>query len=407
MLNLFRRVLLSWPAFVVIVSLVMVWRRPDQFHRPYLWVEEGIVTLPAYLAHGWLSLFEPVAGYIVLPAKLIFLSAASISFTHLPRIEYWLTLVFEVSTLVLIAFSPSRLKFPVVAALAVALLPTDSEVYAVSEYAFWWGALWSFVAIFWQEGERPRTFWRGVLVAVGGFSSPMAIPAAAILGIRAAALRKRADVVVVGVAVAAAAVQWSVMHATGAMATPSVVGFDAFGVVTRFFGNFALAAPAASDQFGLVVGVLIIAGLCVFAVKNGKWRDPYFVMLLACLCASILASISRVPVGAIHPFLAGPRYFFFAYIFLAWLLLYSFPESGVIWRSLVVVVFFGALVQFALHGQRHHDTIGWRTELKKCSGSGDEVYPLLIHFDGNIPNAWHVPLTGRQCDELKRRGVFR
>jgi hypothetical protein len=197
------------------------------------------------------------------------------------------------------------------------------------------------------------------------------------------------------------------MHATGAMATPSVVGFDVFGVVTRFVGDFALAAPDASEELGLVVGTLLVAGLFVFAFEKKKWRDPYFLMLLASLCASILASISRVPVAAIHPFLAGPRYFFFAYIFLAWLLLYTLPETGAIWRCLVAVVFVGALTQFALHGQRHHDTIAWRTELRKCSGSGDEVYPLLIHFDGNIANAWHVPLTGRQCDDLKRRGIFR
>jgi len=343
---------------------------------------------------------------LVVSAKLIFLVAAWLSFAHLPSIEYWLTLIFEVGTLALVAFSPTRLRFPKLAALAIALLPTDSEVFAVSEYAFWWGTIWAFVAIFWDEGDKPRTLWRCVLVAVGGLSSPMAMPIAAILGFRAAALRKRADIVVFAASACVAAAQWATMRMTGALKPPAGMAVDVSAVVTRFFGHFFLASSSVPAPVTLIVGAAIVLGGTVFVVVRRKWRDPYFLMLSACLVASILASATRVPVNVIHPFDAGPRYFFFPYIFLAWLLLYSIPEIGRVPRSLVCVIFAGAFAQFMFHAQRTHERVSWRSELNKCVAVGSAVYPLPIHYDGVQSRMWHVDLTGDQCSDLKSRSIF-
>jgi hypothetical protein len=401
-----RRWLSSWPVFVLLLVAIFIWRRPEQFLHPYVWVEEGTITLPAYLADGWKSVFAPVAGYMVLPAKLIFLIAASLSFAHLPSIEYWLTMIFEVGTLALVAFSPTRLRFPKAAALAIILLPTDSEVFAVSEYAFWWGTIWAFVAIFWDEGDKPRTLWRCMLVAVGGLSSPMALPVVAILGFRAAALRKRADFIVLAVALSVATVQWVTMRMTGALKPPAGLIVEASAVVTRFFGHFFLASSSVPAPAALIVGSVIVLGGAVFVVVRRKWQDTYFLMLAACLVAAILASATRVPVEVIHPFNAGPRYFFFPYIFLAWLLLYTLPEIGRLPRLLVYVIFAGALSQFMFHGQRIHDRVSWRQELNKCVAAGEATYPMPIHYDGDPSRMWHVDLTGNQCSDLKSRSIF-
>lgn len=406
MSNSVPRWLAPWQGFIVLAILILIWRRPDQFSHPYIWVEEGTVTLPAYLAHGWRSLLDPVAGYIVLPAKLIFLSAASLSFSHLPRLEYWFTLIFEAGTLALIAFSPSKLKFPILAALAVALLPTDSEVYSVSEYAFWWGALWSFVAIFWNEDAKPRTAWRCVLAGMGGLSSPMAIPAAVILAFRAVMLRTRSDIIVFGVAAATAAVQLYVMRAAGAMGTPNLADINLSGMLTKLAGDFALSAPRIPEAGALMLGALMAVCCLAYAVIYKKWKDPYFLMLAASLAASVFATVSRIPISAIHPFLAGPRYFFFPYIFLAWLLLYMLPEIGKVPRYGICIIFLGAFIQFAIYSQRHNDHLSWRAELAKCSAAGDETYPFAVHFDGALSRAWNVPLTGKECNELKQRALF-
>ncbi|SEM34193.1 hypothetical protein SAMN02800694_0711 [Luteibacter sp. UNCMF331Sha3.1] len=404
--HLVRRWFSSWPFLVLLVAGILIWRRPDQWLHPYVWVEEGTVTLPDYLAHGWGSILSPVAGYLVIPAKVIFLIAASLSFSHLPSIEYWLTLIFTAGTIALVAFSPTRLRHPLAAALAVALLPTDSEVFAVSEYAFWWGAIWSFVAIFWDEQAKPRTVWRCVLVLVGGLSSPMAVPMAVVLGFRAAVLRKRADFVVLTVASLAAAVQCYTMYVNGALKSPGETSIDTVSIVTRFFGDYALGSRMLPEVFAVVLGWLVLAGGVVFAIARAKWRDPYFLMLVACLVASIAASVTRVPVSILNPFTAGPRYFFFPYMMLSWLLLYTLPEVGRVSRALVCLVLAGALVQFAFFAQRFHDRVSWRAEIRHCVESGEATYQLPVHYDGAKSRMWHVGLTGNQCKDLASRSLF-
>jgi hypothetical protein len=163
-------------AFMFAVFAAMAWRRPDQFLHPYLWVEEGTVFIPQLLQSGWRFLFQPVAGYILLPSKIIFLAAAKISFSNLPQIAYWLTVLFEWSVCLAVAASPTYLRKPTLCAIALLLLPIDSEVYAVTGYAFWFGTILLFLGLLWREDALDRVKLRAAFVFVGGFSSPMVVP---------------------------------------------------------------------------------------------------------------------------------------------------------------------------------------------------------------------------------------
>ena len=70
--------------------LAMALRRPDQWSAPAVWIEEGTVALPDYVANGWSSVLHPMMGYLVLPTKLILATAATLSFRWLPEIEKFL-----------------------------------------------------------------------------------------------------------------------------------------------------------------------------------------------------------------------------------------------------------------------------------------------------------------------------
>lgn len=392
--------------FVLLLVMVFIWRRPVEWQHPYVWVEEGTVSLPAYLASGWLSLVSPVSGYLVLPAKFILLVSLTISASHYPAIAYFLTVAFEVTTLCLIAYSPSWLKYPRLAALMVALVPTLPEVFAVSEYAFWWGALWSFVAIFWREGERPRTAWRTVLVLVGGLSSPMALPAAVLLAIRAAWTRSRTDLIVGAAAAAAATVQAAIM-----LSNPSPLGIGDRGIdpvqtVVRFFGHYVISSPRAPGYILFAAGAAIIGGLVAFAIRRRKWRDPWFVLLTMSLCAGIVATLSRVPVGMIHP-VGAARYFFFPYLFLSWILLQAFGESGRVGKTLIAGVLTLSVSQFVLHGRQAYQSFEWPSELQRCLAKGDGEYAMPVQFNGDRSIAWHVNLSGNDCKRLVDRSLFR
>jgi hypothetical protein len=342
----------------------------------------------------------------VVPAKLIFLTAISLSGSYYPDIAYALTLAFEVATLCLVASSPSHLRYPWLAALLVAAVPTQPEVFAVSEYAFWWGALWSFVAIFWREGERSRIGWRAFLAFFGGMSSPMAIPAAVLLAARALVRRQKADVFVFVAGTAAAIVQVAVM-----ISAPSPIGtgerhFAPMQLVIRFFGHYVISTPNAPTAVLFLVGAVIVAWLVAFALTHQKGRDPWFMMLIASLGAAIVASISRVPLEMIHP-VGAARYFFFPYIFLAWLLLYTFAEAGRRGRAFVVCVLALGVSQFAMHGQQVYETFRWREELSRCIEMGPRDYLLPVQFNGNTAIAWHVSLSGNQCQQLLDRSVWK
>ena len=83
-----HRVWFVLASIVVLVLVLMIYRRPDQFLHPYIWVEDGTDNLPDYVQAGWLSLFHPLVGYFILPVKLIFALSATLSFRWFPEISY-------------------------------------------------------------------------------------------------------------------------------------------------------------------------------------------------------------------------------------------------------------------------------------------------------------------------------
>ena len=198
-----------WLKLIIIATAVMAvlfFRRPSQLFHPYIWVEEGTVTLPQYLQHGWFSLFYPVAGYLVIPAKLIFLLAASISFPHLPDMTYWMTVGFTIFVAASVALCPTYLKWPTACAAAMLLIPTDSEVFAVSEYAFWWGTLLVVVSVLWKP-DAGKTILRSCLTILGGLSSPLVILLTPLFILRALRFRRRSETLLSGLAMATATIQ--------------------------------------------------------------------------------------------------------------------------------------------------------------------------------------------------------
>lgn len=397
-------------ALAVVTVGVLIWRRPGQFLHPYVWVEEGTVTLPAYLHHGWLSVFSPVAGYLVIPSKLIFLLSASLSFTHLPELTYWLTLLFTFLVVLSVARCPTYLRWPTVCAIAMLLIPSNPEVFAVSEYAFWWGTVLLFVSLLWRQDAR-RTPLRVFLTALGGLSSPLVIPLTGLFAVRAWRFRTRHEYVTLATVAIAAAVQTTCLLITHDISHDANHGFsanfDPLLVVAKFFGYFVFwsAHSHVGQGRSVVIGIIVILallGILARRPRNAGWGS---VLLGAMLVIAIASSIVRVPVSIMHPVLAGPRYFFFPYILLAWLLIQA-ASMGAAWEKLIVTLLLvAALHQTALYGRRHSDPINWRQQLAACSSSA-APYALPIQFDGSRDTLWHVTLTATQCRALQSRSMF-
>lgn len=388
---------------------ILIWRRPDQLLHPYVWVEEGTITLPAFLHHGWLSLFYPVQGYLVLPSKLIFLLAATLSFAHLPVLTYWLTVVFTFLVVVCVARCPTYLRWPVACAVALLLIPTDAEVFAVSEYAFWWGIVLLLVALLWRPEAR-QTPLRAILTVIGGGSSPLVIPLAGLFLVRACLLRTKREWVIFGIAAAMAIIQAACLIVTGNISHNShgiIASINLPMLLEKFFGWFVFWSKHSrvGTWRAMLIGTVVIVVLATAAFRNRRKLNVGTLLLVACLVIVIAASVARAPLASIHPVLAGPRYFFLPYIVLAWLLIQAAHMSGTRGRVLIALLLISALHQTLQYGRRYQDPIDWQAQLHACATSS-KPYNLPIQFDGSHARIWHVTLNGSDCSELLSRSLF-
>jgi len=385
---------------------ILVWRRPDQLLHPYIWVEEGTVTLPAFLHHGWLSIFYPVAGYMVLPSKLIFATAASLSFSHLPELTYWLAAAFTFMVVACVAYCPTYLRWPTVCAIAVLLIPTDAEVFAVSEYAFWWGTILVLVSVLWLPTAK-KTSLRVALTALGGLSSPLIIPVTVLFLIRACVLRVKREFVILGTAVVVVSTQVACLFLTHNISHKSKILIDPLLLIEKFFGWFVFWSRHShvGAWRGELIGGVVLCVLAGALLWNRNKLDAGILLLAACLAISIVATLVRVPLDIIHPVLAGPRYFFLPYILLAWLLIQAFCVCGWPGRSVLGILLVFSIHQTVMYGQRFQDTFDWQSEINACAAQ-TKPYNLPVQFDGSRASAWHVVLDGTQCKQLLSQSLF-
>jgi hypothetical protein len=103
-----------------------------------MWVEESFI-IRNFLEDGWAGAFEPIQGYLILPANVLVASATEISFMQLPDLMYAFALAVFVAA-VLLLFPESRwgdLTTRSAMAITMALVPTNPEVFGVLLYSFW------------------------------------------------------------------------------------------------------------------------------------------------------------------------------------------------------------------------------------------------------------------------------
>jgi hypothetical protein len=385
---------------------VLVLRRPDQWSAPAIWIEEGTRALPDFVANGWSSLFHPMMGYLVLPTKIILATSATLSFRWLPEIEYALTLAFTAGVLAAVAFSPTELKWRAVCALALLALPTDSEAFATSAYAFWWGSLLVALPLLWRREGRQYPVLRSGLLIVGGLSSPLVIALSPLYALRAAIVRSRAafsDLVLAG---ATAALQARFLAQTTQTANTAYSSITPTVFVRKFFGYF-LDVPVpfgAHDAVTLMIGAVFLLVLIVCSLRWRRELGPAYFFLLAAFLIAAVASVARVPIASIHPAFAGPRYFFLPFAFLSWAVAQLAALDAKLPRTVALIVA-TLVVRNALDvGQRRHDPLDWRGAVEHCLAA--DAYDLPVHWDGRAAFAWKVRLTGADCRRLVGQSLF-
>ena len=389
-------------AVFVFAASVIGARRWPQLLSPDVWVEDGTLVIPGFARHGWASLFEPVAGYLVVPGKMISFVSLTLTFDRYALVATVLAIAVQAAVVATIAVAPTILSGPLLAAILVPLLPIGSEVFALPSYTFWWTTLLVFVGLFWRDGERlaPRLG----AIAIGGLSSPFVVAACPIFALRAALSRTRGNIAALVVAVAAAAVQGSFMvreHASGV--TPLDARHHIPELISKYFGAalYSLGQHGAGP-FGALVLVFLFAGL--FVVPQP--RRPVYLLLGLCLGAAIVSSVSRVSVSAPHPLLAGPRYFFFPLILTGWMLIMLVREAPrrVGMAAMVIAGAYIPSFAAALTFEPQVPKEPWTDQVAACE-SAEADYTFDIQY--GLPQVhWSSTLSGDECRALQAGAYF-
>jgi hypothetical protein len=133
--------------------------------------------------------------------------------------------------------------------------------------------------------------------------------------------------------------------------------------------------------------------------------DRYFALTVILWLTVCTMSVVRVPVEILHPFLAGPRYFFYPFILLTWLGIYLAAAS--VWpvRALFAAGYVFTLAMAMPSMSRRDDAIDWRKHITACMLSAE--YDVPIHYDGQAATLGYVHLSGAQCTLMVVKSWFR
>jgi hypothetical protein len=392
-------------AIVVATLLILLARRGDQLFHPQVWDEEGVIILRDLINTGPASLFYPIAGYLIALPRLLSFVALSISVTQYPLIATVLGWAFTVAVICALARSPLVLRGGALLALVTLLIPSNAEVYGVPLYAFWWAGLLIFVAALWRP-EDSRFGWRLAFVLIGGLSSPIIMLAAPMFAFRGIVFRKnRAELIVGATAVACAALQvitlWRahIVADKGSMNAAKTIGTTFFG---QYFAGNVVPAGGALYQAVVAASTILTVLVVGLALWSGRRHAAVMLAVVYLWFGAILLSAARVNVLALHPVLAGPRYFFYPYVFEGWFLVQVafFAKASWLQTGAVVLIAFATINALPVLS-RSHDDLHWRDNVLNCAQAGDaEPYAIPVEMDGAAPNAWTLTVTGGQCRRL-------
>ncbi len=389
---------------------VWILRRPDQFLHPYVWVEESNI-LDLYQAHGFLfAAIHQNTGYLQWPATFTVALAAAISFRHIPQIDYWLSTAWFVATMLLILLPASvvRLRWRVGMVLVLVLAPMGPEIFGVALYIFWWTSLWPLITIIWS-----KDYWwlRIPVLILGGMSSLAGAAIAVPYAVLWAITRRRRDLVGTIVLGVTLAVQIPV-YLTSYRA--SQVPFHLSRVVEQELRNFsyyllAIVSPAPSGLLVFVGACMILAaaGFVAWSVVRGKPNHNELLALFVGLL--VMGGLSAIPAPLLSdPIHDGPRYYFFSFVVLAWvLLLVAATPSGArlgkqwwerqwwelpIARFAAVGIVVLSVVVFPRTFSEHDDTVNWPAELERCHTATDS-FSVPVQYNGQLSRMWYGRLT--------------
>ena len=381
-----------------VTVLVLFLRRPDQFLHPYIWVEEGKYVLREYLNGGLWVLTKPLAGYSQLVVEDHRLSLLQAVHSLGAGDRTFLTVAFSAGVVIAVALSPTYLRWPFLCAIAVLVVPTDAEVFAISAYAFWWAGVLLFLAVLW-DADRGERWLRWLFILLGGLSSPILGAATMLIALRAVVERRRSEFLALGVAISGRR-RAGLRHAA-----------TACEVFRHQFGFDTVAARSSANMSGFFIAMPASFSACSClpwrSPRPGRRRarlDRYFYLLVLMFFVVAFVISLRLRTFGIDKFDTAPRYFFYPFILFSWILIWIAAVSTRPVRMGIAAAFAIALLVAGTGLSRRHDAVDWRAHLLACAKSDE--YEMPFHYIGKAKKMWEVPSPARSAGACSIRAYF-
>lgn len=397
----YQRIVVGGLAAFFAVALLFS-RRSQTITSPQVWSEDGRYIIPQFINHGWLSLLEPVNGYLVFISRFISNTTLTLVPESYPLASTLLSWFFTAIVAAYIAIAPTLLKKRLLLAMSCFVVPVDPEVFGIPLYAFWWAGLVLLTIPLWQLSSRYFKF-RLITLFVCGLSSPLVVLIAPLLALRAYYLRYRSDYLLFLLSIICSAIQLHYILLGNANTSMSQLSWSKIiKIIEKFFGYFITNIDV--NFFGSFVyaGAFLLA-LVSFSIftSRDRWVN---VVLGYYLFGTILLSITRVPIDSIHPVFSGQRYFFYPYVLIAWIFIQGMNfSSRFIYLKflsfLLVTVLSLSIYNISRTGwSRENGDIEWSKNIESCTHFDE--YKIPIHTDGHLANVWRENYSKEICKFL-------
>ena len=382
---------------IAIGLLVLMARRTDQLMDPQVWAEEGVQIIPSFLEHGPSAFLTPVNGFLVTTPRMIsFLALALGGLEHYPGVSTAFGLLLTGAVFAWIGTAPLILRGNALLPLAVALVPSDVEVFVVPLLTFWFAGLALFSLALWRPEDSSRLGARLAIAVVGGLSNPVVVLLAPVSVVKAIVTRARHEALVAAALVAPALLQLWLVHSLPRGATIPAAA-DAFVVVARFLGYPLLLGFTSEPSQGWIWAAGAMHAAALLAVLVPAQSRARRLALVGLFLLSAGSSILRHdPPTVMHPVLAGPRYFFFPFVFLSWVWLDVLLSARTPVARLLPATAAGLiLLSASRHFNRRHAHLDWQGAVRELSLRGRARLP--VHSNGSLEQQWELKLA--QCGD--------
>lgn len=393
-----------YPAVLFTVFLgALLLRCWPRLVSPQVWAEDGTQVLYGFINSGWGAFFQPVNGYLVLMVKLISATALSVSIYHYPLISIILSCLFAVLVGLAVALSPTVLRGKFFCALAIFLVPSDAEVFGLPLYALWWTGILLLLLVLWDE-KHTSPIWRTGFLLIGGLSTPIVVMILPLLYYRVFLYRgARVEQWLALLATSIALWQLSFMIAGPTAQMPALASLALY-IVPKFLGGFLLGNIGGNLVLSWLFGVALIACILLWfrydTSHKGRW------VLLYLLAGVIALSVVRIDPAVLNARYAGPRYFYYPFVVLLWILIQIYSvKIGVRYRRLATGIIALAMINMMPVLTRFHEDLDWQAHLRSCRLFPE--YNIPVELDGKqIVLGWELKLKREGCDSFLRRDSF-